>query len=326
MATGPMQFGTLNDSGSDYTELTSHSAYTVLRVFNTTAGEAIVAEGKFSGVTGYSDAAGGKGLFGASRGPDGIGVYGEASGDNGIGVQGNGFMGVRGESQIDATAATGIYGLGGGKNSNGVIGRANNGSQAYGVWGQSNTGHAGYFSGNVNVTGTITKGTSLFRIDHPLDPENRYLLHAAVESPEQLNIYSGTVVTDTEGTAVVELPEYFEALNTDFRYQLTVIGDFARAVVSGEVRDNRFSIATDRPEVKVSWQVSGVRQDRYARANPVVVEEEKSEEERGTYLYPEAWGKPLSAGVDHARITALLEQSKPHTDDLPPDAANKTGG
>ncbi|OEJ21622.1 hypothetical protein AS594_39540 [Streptomyces agglomeratus] len=129
-----------------------------------------------------------------------------------------------------------------------------------------------------------------------------------MEAPEQLNVYSGTVVTNGEGVAVVELPDYFEALNTDFRYQLTVVGGFAQVVVSEEVRENRFTIATDNPEVKVSWQVSGVRQDAYARAHPFVVEEEKLEGERGKYLHPEAWGKPKEAGTEYERQTALFGQ------------------
>ncbi|MER5494020.1 hypothetical protein ACWD6I_02285 [Streptomyces sp. NPDC002454] len=183
---------------------------------------------------------------------------------------------------------------------NGVVGEANNGYAAYGVWGKSDYGYAGKFSGRVGVSGTLTKGSGQFRIDHPLDPENRYLNHAGIESPEQLNLYSGIAVTDSEGVAVVVLPEYFAALNSDFRYQLTVMGGFAQVTVSEEVSGNRFAIATDRPEVKVSWQVTGVRQDPFARAHPMVVEEEKPEEERGTYLHPEAWGKPSEAGADYA--------------------------
>ncbi|MEV3994043.1 hypothetical protein AB0J57_34715 [Streptomyces sp. NPDC049837] len=177
----------------------------------------------------------------------------------------------------------------------------------YGSKGIRRRGVAGFFNGNCLVLGEFAKASGGFRIDHPLDPENRYLQHSFVESPDQLNVYSGTVTTDREGTAVVELPEYFEALNTGFRYQLTVIGGFAQAVVSEEVRDNRFAIATDRPEVKVSWQVGGVRQDTYVRTHPFVVEKEKPEYERGKYLHPEAWGMPEEAGSEYEREAALRE-------------------
>ena len=47
-----------------------------------------------------------------------------------------------------------------------------------------------------------------------------------------MNIYTGNVVTDELGLATVKLPDWFEAENTDFRYQLTVIGAFAQAIVS----------------------------------------------------------------------------------------------
>ena len=43
------------------------------------------------------------------------------------------------------------------------------------------------------VTGTLSKAGGTFRIDHPLEPERRYLVHGFVEAPEQLNVYRGTV-------------------------------------------------------------------------------------------------------------------------------------
>jgi hypothetical protein len=42
-----------------------------------------------------------------------------------------------------------------------------------------------------------------------------------------MNVYNGNVVTDKRGMATVVLPDYFKALNRDFRYQLTVVGQFA---------------------------------------------------------------------------------------------------
>ena len=43
-----------------------------------------------------------------------------------------------------------------------------------------------------------------------------------------MNIYTGNVITDELGVATVQLPDWFEAENADFRYQLTVIGRRAR--------------------------------------------------------------------------------------------------
>jgi cytoskeletal protein CcmA (bactofilin family) len=132
----------------------------------------------------------------------------------------------------------------------------------------------------------ITADGKRFKIDHPLDPENRNLYHWCVESPDIMNIYNGNVTTDVDGKATVALPDYFEALNGDFRYQLTVIGTASLATVEREIENNTFTIQTDKPDVKVSWQVTGRRQDPAIRANPLPVEEEKREAERGFVAYP----------------------------------------
>jgi hypothetical protein len=81
-------------------------------------------------------------------------------------------------------------------------------------------------------------------------------------------------------------------LNRDFRYQLTVLGEgaWARARVARKIQDHRFVVQTDRPGVEVSWQVTGIRHDPYARWRPVVVEETKPLEAQGRYLHPAAYG------------------------------------
>jgi hypothetical protein len=146
--------------------------------------------------------------------------------------------------------------------------------------------------GSLHVQGRLTAGMKTFRIDHPLDPENKYLCHSAVESPDVMNIYNGNVTTDTGGHATVMLPDYFEALNRDFRYQLTVIGKLTQATIASEIENNRFTIKTDQPNVKISWQVTGIRQDPLARAFPPCVEEEKPKAERGSFLHPEHYDHP----------------------------------
>ncbi len=153
--------------------------------------------------------------------------------------------------------------------------------------------------GNAVVTGTLSKGAGAFKIDHPLDPENRYLYHSFVESPDMKNIYDGVAVTDREGYATVELPEWFEALNRDFRYQLTVIGQFAQAIVAQKIKGSRFTIRTDKPAVEVSWQVTGIRKDAFAEKHRIPVEQDKPEAERGRCLYPEACGREEEKGIDH---------------------------
>ena len=136
----------------------------------------------------------------------------------------------------------------------------------------------GTVNGVVKVEGDLhVTGTKAFQIDHPLDPENKFLVHSCVEAPERLNIYSGTTMTDEKGFATVQLPEYFNALNVDHRYQLTTIGKtFAQAIIWEEINElGEFVIRTEEPNVKVSWQVSGARNDKYARENPIVVEVDK---------------------------------------------------
>jgi len=143
------------------------------------------------------------------------------------------------------------------------------------------------FAGDLHVTGTVSKLAGSFKIDHPLDPENKYLSHSFVESPDMMNIYNGIVVLDKAGTATVKLPDYFEALNQDFRYQLTCIGRSAGVYVAEEIKSNSFSIAGGKPGLKVSWQVTGVRHDAYANKHRIVVEEEKPADQRGHLLNPE---------------------------------------
>ncbi|MBK8610546.1 MAG: hypothetical protein IPL84_11560 [Chitinophagaceae bacterium] len=154
-------------------------------------------------------------------------------------------------------------------------------------------------STQLEVVGTITGTVKAFTIDHPLDPANKTLRHISIESPEALDVYSGNIVTDASGKAVVDLPKYFEALNIDYRYQLTVIGAFAQAIVSKEIVNNKFEIATNLPNVKVSWQVQGVRNDPYMKNTfNLKMEEDKPASIKGKYYHPESYGLPASMGMN----------------------------
>src|SRR4029079_2021788 len=151
----------------------------------------------------------------------------------------------------DGAVSTGSAGIGGA------------GIMAFGGLGSADSApHAGEFDGDVSITGNLSRGGGSFKIDHPLDPENKYLYHSFVESPDMKNIYDGVVVLDADGEATVELPDWFDALNRDFRYQLTAMGEAAPGLyVAAEVADNHFGIAGGAPGMKVSWQLTGVRQD-----------------------------------------------------------------
>jgi hypothetical protein len=215
-------------------------------------------------------------VYGVSTAGDGVGVYGRANAAN----------------------AVSVYGLT--TNGIGVAGSSTNGD---GVFGFSSGSRAGYFVGDVVVTGgCCAAGAGSYRIDHPLDPENKYLQHAAVESPDMKNLYDGVALLDGRGEAWVELPTWFEVLNRDFRYQLTAIGaPMPGLYVAEEVKSNRFKLAGGEPGMKVSWLVTGTRHDPYAEANPIPVEQDKTGEERGKYLHPTEWGRPESEGVTYEK-------------------------
>ena len=166
-------------------------------------------------------------------------------------------------------------------------------------------------SGDLTISGHLTKNTGSFRIDHPLDPKNKYLYHSFVESPDMKNIYDGVVELDENGEAWIEFPDWFEALNRDFRYQITPIGaPGPNLYVADEVSDNRFKIAGGDPGMKVSWQVTGIRQDPYANAHPISVEKDKPPEERGYYSHPELYGQPeqmrIEERIKHSGLDADL--------------------
>jgi len=162
-----------------------------------------------------------------------------------------------------------------------------------------------------NVNGTLTKQGGSFKIDHPLDPANKYLYHSFVESPDMKNIYDGVVNLDDQGEATVPLPEWFGKLNRDFRYQLTSIGaPGPNLYIAEEVTDNQFKIAGGAPGAKISWQVTGIRQDEWANAHRIPVEEEKEGVERGHYLHPELFGQPEQASIQWAHEPNMRHAKK----------------
>jgi hypothetical protein len=250
------------------------------------------------------------GVSGISSNPNASGVYGENNGE-GFGVAGRSSgTGVYGEGQ---DSGVGVYGVS--TNNDGVHGVSTNNNGVYGF--SSSTyagfftgasGQAGYFNGNVDIAGTLTKGAGSFKIDHPLDPANKYLSHSFVESPDMKTIYDGVVVLDAKGEASVELPAWFEALNRDFRYQLTAIGASApNLYIAQKISKNCFSIAGGLPGLEVSWQVTGIRHDPYADQHRLPVEEQKSTEERGKYLYPKEYGQPETVGLYYEDIQKMQQ-------------------
>ena len=244
-----------------------------------TAGTGVSGKGALAGVVGNSDYVG---VMGTGNG---VGIGGRLSGSGGtacvVGAGVSAQVGVSGTSE----EAAGVRGIS-------VNGAAVVGISAYPT-NRGPFGFAGNFRGAVNVTGPVHKSGGGFRIDHPLAPSTMYLNHSFVESAEMKNVYDGVAVLDAQGAARVVLPKWFQVLNRDCRYQLTPIGAPAPDLhVAAEVRRGAFRIAGGTPRMRVSWQITGIRQDPWANANRIRPEEPKVAIERGRYRHPEVYGKP----------------------------------
>jgi hypothetical protein len=268
--------------------------------------------GAFTGVRG--DSSSGDGVSGWSG--TGYGIH--ATSDNGVALRAaaytdsgvwastwTGFAAVHAQS----VAGIGLFAESGAHDAIQAVAQTAGKSAVYGQ-NFNGGGWAGYFSGRVHVNGTLSKSAGAFTIDHPLDPESKRLSHSFVESPDMMNVYNGNVMLDDAGAAWVELPEWFEALNRDFRYQLTCLGGFAPIYVAEKVSGNRFRIAGGAPGLEVSWQVTGIRHDPYADAHRIRVEEEKPDQERGRFLHPELYGRPSDDGIS-ARTARRSEERRP---------------
>jgi hypothetical protein len=263
-----------------------------------------------SHVDGVDDGVG-YGVFGKSDGW--AGVKGQSNSGYGVSGESNSFHGVVGNSQKGA-GVLGVsnsgHGVSGGSDDDyGVIGSSGNSA---GLYGQSINDYAAILDGKVKITGNLEKAGGSFKIDHPLDPANKYLCHSFVESPDMKNVYDGVVVLDNKGKAEIELPNWFGILNKDFRYQLTAIGapgpnlhiaeKISDTTTSNKNKNNnnsRFKIAGGASGMEVSWQVTGIRRDPWANANRIQVEEDKPDKERGYYLHPDVYSQPEEKGISH---------------------------
>lgn len=304
-------------------------------------GQSVTALGR--GIWGRATGTGGRGILGESS--TGIGVHGETgaaspgvygksftgpgvsgysmSGDGVTGNANGGAAGVRGTTYSTngfgvvgyASATTGssrgVYGQADAAPGVGVHGYSGSGAGVLGTTG--GTGWAGAFVGRVSINGPLSKPLGSFEIDHPLDPANKLLYHSFVESPDMKNIYDGLVTLDANGEAWVEMPDYFEALNRDFRYQLTALDAPAPSLhVAKRIQDRRFKLAGGVPGQEVSWQVTGTRKDAYAEAHRIQVVVEKTGSDRGKYLYPTEAGKSSAEALrPWMRLEAVkMEQAK----------------
>jgi hypothetical protein len=269
-----------------------------------------------AGVTGQSESS--YGVWGDSQ--SSYGVFGNST--NSEGVFGQGTIGVGGSANsggsygVYGNGPTGVYGTG---STYGVLGESSSSSGSGGGFSNSTTGDAlftynqsggfaAFFDGNVDVDGKLSKAGGSFKIDHPLDPANKYLYHSFVESPDMKNIYDGVATLDGNGEAVIQMPDWFGVLNRDFRYQLTCIGGFAPVYIAEELANNQFKIGGGRAGMRVSWQITGIRQDAWANANRIPVEEEKEAKLKGFYLHPQLYGAPAEKGISWGRHPEMMKK------------------
>lgn len=300
--TGPAGSLTLPFYG---TASTSDDNSPVFQIQNTGSGAGMIVSGGQSSIAlqafgtgsseGDNDVEGGTGIF-ASGGEGGYSRDG-APGGVGLAVRG-GYGHDRGGNAIEA------YGGSSNFEPAGIAIYAVGGTAA--VMDPGDTTTAGYFVGDVTIQGNLSKSGGSFKIDDPIDPANKYLYHSFIESPDMMNIYNGNVTTDGRGEAIVTMPDYFEALNRDFRYQLTVMGEeFAQARIASKITGGIFRIRTDKPNVEISWMVTGIRQDAWANAHRIPIEQEKPGREKGRYLHPELFGQPKETRISPVRNVDL---------------------
>lgn len=149
-------------------------------------------------------------------------------------------------------------------------------TEAYGLGPAITLAGNAKFLRNIAVLDKLSKGSGTFVIDHPQKPRTHLLYHSFVESPEVKNLYDGIAQLDENGEAIIQLPDYFEALNKDFRYQYFPLDQsMPNLHVKEEVKNNQFVLGGGKPGGRVSWQITGIRHDPYIEANPVEVEVEK---------------------------------------------------
>lgn len=261
-----------------------------------------------SGGTGSeSIGGGGSGAGGAAGTPNGgAGGSGAGSTGQGGGGGGGGGLSVKTYTAGQLTVGAGIsvvVGTGGGGGAGGAgsccgytpgnPGTAGTAGSVVVTWVSPVTTITGNvkIASNLNVRGSISKGSGTFVIDHPTSPRTKLLYHSFVESPDAKNIYDGVVKLNALGEATIQLPEYFEALNEDFRYQYFPLYEpMPGLYIKKEIKNNEFTIAGGAPRGEVSWQVTGVRHDPYIIANPIRVEVEKGPAElvdKGEYIFPD---------------------------------------
>lgn len=122
------------------------------------------------------------------------------------------------------------------------------------------------------------QGSKQFMIDHPLQPDHKYLMHSCLEGPEIAVFYRGEAQLE-QGEATVILPDYFEALTRKEKRTVMLTpkleGETPVSMLAASVvKEGKFvvrRIDDKNPSQKFYWEVKAVRAD----IEELVVEEMK---------------------------------------------------
>jgi len=126
-------------------------------------------------------------------------------------------------------------------------------------------------SGNLSITGSLSKGSGSFKIDHPLSEKTNthHLVHSFVEAPQANNIYRGKIDL-INGTATVNIDTIagmtegtFVSLNREI--QCFTSNETGWTAVKGSVSGNTLTITAQDNTCtdSISWLVIGERKDQH---------------------------------------------------------------
>ena len=172
-------------------------------------------------------------------------------------------------------------------------------------------------TGTVDVVGELTAGTKTFKIDHPVDPDNKILYHMAVESPRVDLIYRGMAKL-VNGKATVDLNKdsgigmmdgTFEALTQNAVVVSLQNQDSFDNVKPGSISGSLFEITCNNPACsdEVAWVVMAERADRFIK----------------TLSKTDAQGRLIPEEDKELPDLSLLEDKEEDTDNIEDDGQER---
>jgi len=172
-------------------------------------------------------------------------------------------------------------------------------------------------SGDLDITGALSKGSGTFLIDHPLDPTNKDLYHAFVEAPRYDLVYRGQA-TLSNGIAVVDLdaasnlsPGTFEALTHAVEAQVWLQNDTGWESIRGVLSGSTLTIEcqNDQSADTVSWLVIVERADAYIKSVTNTDAEGRLIPEHDKTVLPQAKLEALLADRERSDIESVQTEA-----------------